>query len=179
MRVRSHTSKNSRSMTVSQEKAVRGSQTRHPRRSCPRAGVRPNPIYLGRLTHKGRVHNGGGRRSRQSDESNLGEEGTEALALLRLAGGAAGRESQGWVYRPHPGSGDRKPFVDALGKIEPRLGSGGRFVVDDQLEKSPTSTDALDERNIHPAGTRPRRHRLRRAPRAGAGPPPQSWAVGR
>src|SRR5208282_1326689 len=31
--------------------------------------------------------------------------------------------------------------VDALGKIEPRLGSGCRFVVDDQLEKSPTSTD--------------------------------------
>ena len=31
--------------------------------------------------------------------------------------------------------------VDALGKIEPRPGSGGRFVVDDQLEKPPTSTD--------------------------------------
>jgi site-specific DNA recombinase len=93
-----------------------------------------NPIYIGRIAHKGQAHEGQHkrivpqelwdqvqqclsdrhgalatkrtrqaseallagklRRSRQPDEPLLGEEGIQALALLRLAGGSAGRQDQ-------------------------------------------------------------------------------------
>ena len=42
------------------------------------------------------------RRSGQPDEPDLGEEGVQALALLRLAGGSAGRQEQSGIDRPRP-----------------------------------------------------------------------------
>ena len=141
-----------------------------------------NPIYIGRIAHKGHVHEGqhppiverdlwdrvqerlqehvaaiGARRAHQS---------SDALLVGKLFDDRGNRMSPTWARmgpkrwryyvsqavlqgeKAKAGSIARIPaaeienrVVDALGKIEPRLGSGGGFVVDDQLEKSPTSTD--------------------------------------
>ena len=141
-----------------------------------------NPIYIGRIAHKGHVHEGqhppiverdlwdrvqerlqehvaaiGARRAHQT---------SDALLVGKLFDDRGNRMSPTWARKgpkrwryyvsqavlqgekAKAGSIARIPaaeienrVVDALGKIEPRLGSGGRFVVDDQLEKSPTSTD--------------------------------------
>ena len=110
-----------------------------------------NPIYVGRIAHKGQVHEGqhkpivpqdlwdqvqqslsdrhgsrddeentpsvrgaargkAVRRSRQSDEPILGQEGIQALALLCLAGGSAGRQEQSGFDR----SRSRRSYVEAL-----------------------------------------------------------------
>ena len=141
-----------------------------------------NPIYIGRIAHKGHVHEGqhppiverdlwdrvqerlqehvaaiGARRAHQS---------SDALLVGKLFDDRGNRMSSTWARKgpkrwryyvsqavlqgekAKAGSIARIPaaeienrVVDALGKIEPRPGSGGGFVVDDQLEKSPTSTD--------------------------------------
>jgi hypothetical protein len=86
------------------------------RRSCPGSDRRSGPLGSGSTkpaqssrrsedkenTSIGRSFAGGKafRRSGQPDEPNLGEEGVQALALLRLAGGSAGRQEQSGIDRP-------------------------------------------------------------------------------
>ena len=151
-----------------------------------------NPIYIGRIAHKGHVHEGQHspiverdlwdrvqqrlqdhvataktRRVTQSSDSLLAGKLFDDRGN-RMSPSWARKGSKRWRYyvsqavlqgeKAKAGSVARVPaaeiesrIVDALGKIEPRLGSGARSVDDNQVEKSPTSTDrgepACDRRN--------------------------------
>src|SRR5271166_2055284 len=139
-----------------------------------------NPIYIGRIAHKGHVHEGQHspiierdlwdrvqrrlqdhvataktRRVTQSSDSLLAGKLFDDRGN-RMSPSWARKGSKRWRYyvsqavlqgeKAKAGSVARVPaaeiesrIVDALGKIEPRLGSGARSVDDNQVEKSPTS----------------------------------------
>jgi len=141
-----------------------------------------NPIYIGRIAHKGHVHEGqhspiierdlwdrvqqrlqeyvaaiGARRAHQSSDSLLAGKLFDDRGN-RMSPSWARKGPKRWRYyvsqavlqgeKAKAGSVARIPaaeierrVVEALRKIEPRLGSGARSVDDDQAEKSPPSTD--------------------------------------
>ena len=144
-----------------------------------------NPIYIGRIAHKGQVHEGQHRpiverilwdrvQQRLQDHAAIVKtrrvtQSSDALLVGKLFDDRGNRMSPSWATKgpkrwryyvsqaalqgekAKAGSVARVPaleiesrVVEALGKIEPGSSSGAGAVDDDQLEKSPLSTDRGD-----------------------------------
>ena len=141
-----------------------------------------NPIYIGRIAHKGHVHEGQHSRIVEPDlwdrvqqrlqdhvataKTRRVTQSSDSLLAGKLFDDRGNRMSSSWARKgpkrwryylsqallqgekAKAGSIARIPaaeierrVVEALRKIELRLGSGARSVDDDQAEKSPPSTD--------------------------------------